>query len=95
MYLNEIAPTATAPATPSWLTNITGALPALVQLQQMRQVQKINAARLSQGLAPIDASAMGAQVKVGMDTGQLNKIMAVGSIALAAVLAVYLLSRRK
>lgn len=92
MYLNEVPKTAAAP---SWIDNLTGALPGLMQIQQMRQVQKINASRLSQGLAPIDPGTMGAQVKVGMDGKQLNKILLASGAAVLAVLAVYLISRRR
>jgi len=70
--VNVSASTATAP---SWVSDLTSIGKGLLSLKQQNDLQNLNYERIRQGKPPLDADAMAAQVKVGMDTKQLNKIL--------------------
>lgn len=94
MYMGELQqPTQTTP--PSWLTSAMGIGQSLVQIKQQSDLRKVNMQRLQSGLPPIEAGDLAAQVKVGMDSAQLNRIlMAAGGIAVLVTLLVMIRRRR-
>lgn len=93
MYLSEIPVTAgnSAP-TPTWLTQILDIGKGALALKQQSDIQKINTARLQQGLAPIEAGDVAVGAKVAMDTKQLNKILLVAGLGLAGI--IFVMARR-
>jgi len=60
---------------PSWVSDLTSIGKGLLSLKQQNDLQQLNYERIRAGKPPLDADAMAAQVKVGMDTKQLNKIL--------------------
>lgn len=72
---------------PSWVNDALEIGKGLLVLKQQNALQNINTERLKQGLAPLDASEAGAQVKVAMDKQQLNKILlVVGAVSVIGFL---------
>lgn len=92
MYLGEAPKTDT---TPAWLTQALDLGKGALALKQQADIQKINTARLQQGLAPIDASDVAVGAKVAMDTKQLNKILLSAAGMLGVVLLVMVTTRRR
>lgn len=79
---------------PAWLTSLLNIGQGYLTLKQMNDMQKINARRLSAGLAPISAEDMAIGAKVAMDKGQLNKILLVSAGGIGLVALIVLLKNR-
>ena len=81
--------------TPQWVDKALDIGKTMLQIKQQADIQRINIARAEKGLPPLRVADIAPQVKVGMDTEQLNKVLAVGAgIAVLAVVA-YLFTRRR
>lgn len=94
MHLNEL-PQSAVSSPPSWLTSAMGIGQSLVQIKQQSDLRKVNMRRLEQGLPALEAGDLAAQVKVGMDTSQLNRILlAAGGIAVLVTLLIVMRRRR-
>lgn len=90
-YLKALPPDQSA----SWVDKTLDIGKGLLQLKQQSDIMAINRERLSRGLPPIDAGDVGANVKVGMDKAQLNKILFVGGGIVLALGLMFALSRRR
>lgn len=94
MYLGDVTPASTS-TTPSWVTQLLDIGKGALQLKQQSDLQKINVDRLRQGLPALDTGDVAAQVKVGMDTAQLNKILLAGGAVALLITALVLMRRRR
>jgi hypothetical protein len=70
----------------TWVDTLQRVLPALATTYQQREILQIQLERARQGLPPLDNSAFGAQVSVGLDSSTRNILM-IGGAALIGLLA--------
>jgi len=75
----------------NWSTTLQRVMTGLVATEQQRQLLQIQLTRAQQGLPPLDASAYGMGVNVGLSPQTLNALM-LGGIALAVV---FFMSRKR
>lgn len=78
-------PSAMPAASGDWLTQIAQVGQGLLTWDQQRRLQEINITRAQQGLPPLDASAYGYGVNVGLSP-QTRQLLMYGGIALAGYL---------
>lgn len=81
-----------SPGAASWLTTLTQALPTLATFVNSQQLAQINVTRAQRGLSPLDTTAYGPQVGIGMTSGSMGTIIL---LAGAALLIAVLMSGRK
>lgn len=69
----------------SWMDTLQRTLPVLTATYQQKQILGIQLARAQAGLPPLDPSALGVGVSVGVSP-ELKQMLVLGSIGLAAVI---------
>lgn len=99
MLLGDALDTATQPTQTvgftSLLDDILKAGTAYLTFDQQRNLNTINAQRLSQGLPPISSDDYGAQVNVGLSSGTKNMLLWLGGGIAAALLVSAMMKRKR